>query len=229
MAGAVKNSEVVVIDTTPIQSRFGKLVSTIKPTIWIALVCFMGLTVVSLTMFLYFVVIVYFLETLQATSGKELSPNTIADFSLIGSVLGSFSGGAFLGRIAPSHPTRFAAVVGVIFMILQLNQLAFFQELPVWFTVLSIISYPPCCVYAAKRTARRLTPKFEASESPIAAPDAVATAPAGAAEPSPPPVADGEAEAEQAHGGGGDGDGDGAAGEAGGGEADAGGGVAAPQ
>jgi hypothetical protein len=181
--------------SAPTQSRFGKIVSTIKTAIWSFLVCFMGLTVVSLTMFLYFVIIVYFLEALQATSGKELSPNTIAAFSLIGSVLGSFAGGVFLGRIAPSHPSRFAAVVGVTFMILQLNQLALFQGIPAWFTILSIVSYPPCCVYAAKRTAQRRKPTVEPSAAANAAPNVAAAAPAGAAEPAPPLTADGEAAA----------------------------------
>lgn len=186
----------------------------------------MGLTVVSLTMFIYFVIIVYFLEALQATSGKELSSNTIAIFSLIGSVLGSFVGGAFLGRFAPSHPTRFAVVVGITFMILQVNQLKLFRGIPVWFTILSILSYPPCCVYAAQRIAARrpLTPKVEECASALSATDTAAAAPTDAAEPPSPTEADGEAAAAQEEDAGGGGDGaamatDGGASAPGGGEA----------
>jgi hypothetical protein len=161
--------------------------------------CSFALAIIISTMFMYFVFAVYVFNGLEAWHGHELSPDTIASLSLIFSVLGSSATcGAFLGRIAPSHPTQHAAVVSAAFILLQLWQLALFRGVPVWLTVLTITSYPPCCVYAAKCFAERNTAgesaaaAYAASAAPAA--DTATSADADAAhavpaEPSPIPAA----------------------------------------
>jgi hypothetical protein len=143
-------------------------------------VCLSALAIVISTTFAYFVTAVYGFYALEALHGCELSPNTIASISLIASLLGSsVTCGAFLGRIASSHPIRHAAAVGAAFTLLQLWQLALLQGIPVWLTVPALLSFPPCCAYAAKRTAERHAPKVVAS-APTAAAAAAAAAPSAA-------------------------------------------------
>ena len=136
-----------------------------------------GLIVVIFTTLIYFVIFVYLSYTLEALNDHECSPTTIASFSLIFSMLASsVTSGAFLGRIAPSHPSRYAIAVGSAFMLLQLWQLALFQGIPVWLTILTILSYPPCCAYAAMRAAGRRTPTGHTTAPTVAPPAAAASA-----------------------------------------------------
>ncbi len=163
-----------------------RVLSSIKSIMIHLPLCLSALGISISTMFAYFLTAVYIFKWLEAWHGHELAPNTIASVSLTASLLASSATcGAFLGRVATSYPTRQAAVVGTAFMLLQLWQLDFFQGIPIWLTILTIVSYTPCCVHAASRAARRYSIGF--AESAPAAPDA-ATAPAAPAEPLLPPA-----------------------------------------
>ena len=110
-------------------------------------------------MFLYLLSIVHALEALQAQRGKELSSPAICLLSLLGSTLGSFAGGAAVGRLAPSHPTLHGAALGAAYVLLQLRQLSRANPpIPAWFALLSILSYGACSVLAAHRAGGRPAP-----------------------------------------------------------------------
>jgi hypothetical protein len=167
------------------------------------MVSFSGLIVVLFTAVIYFVIAVYIFHALEAFNDRDFSPNIIASISFVISMLGSsVTSGAFLGRIAPSHPASYAAVVGSSFMLLQLWQMALLQGIPLWLSTLSILSYPPCCVYAAMRVSGSSPPKVHTAPPDSAATTALeataadapaalspSSAPPGAAAPPPPSAA----------------------------------------
>ncbi len=145
-------------------------------------VCLSALAFSVSTMFVYFAIAGFVFNTVDSCYDAVIYPKFIASFSLIASVLGSSTAcGTFLGIIAPSkcsHPTRNAAVVSTAFVLVQLWQLALFEDIPVWLTIITIFSFPPFCMCAAKIAAKCMAEcrTTEVVASASAAADASASA-----------------------------------------------------
>jgi hypothetical protein len=124
---------------------------SMKTIAWSCCSTFLGALAISLTLFIYLVVVSYFIYLRQAATSSEPSMLYIAFYSLIGTVLSSFIGGACVGRLVPTHPTLPAAASGAIFVLFQLRQLSHFEGIPPWFVAANLLPFVPCCAFAARR------------------------------------------------------------------------------
>ena len=180
----------LAVDSSDTRQGSKKFFDAFKSAFWSCSVCFLGLVAISVSLFAYLSVVSQFLH-FWSSSGVGPSMFTIAFLSVLGTMLSSSVGGAVIGRIASSHQAVHAGAAAVIFVILQLLHLSFFEGIPAWFAVVNLLPFAPCCVLAARLSAQRPPRREPVAAGAASEPTSTIPAPAAAtatAEPPPSPA-----------------------------------------